>query len=247
MATTTAGGLRFDNLVNLGFSFSPTMAMSAKAFDKFGLDIRSFREPLKRSIQQVVAPSIRKNFIAHGRPDTWAPYADGTVQVKMRDPKNKFGAEDLLRRSGLLWKTMQQYNIWAVTTTQAAILDLPEKIWYGAIHQGGYSSGGGPTMTLGEARAAGRISGKFATPAELAAMGGGGTMTHLAAKAAGLIAGEFATPAELRAMGGGGRAANIPARPFALFQDEDIVRIEEVFYRWIEERAVTAMVVKTWQ
>jgi phage gpG-like protein len=132
------GGIRFDNMVNLGFSFTPSLALSAKQFDKLGVDIRSFREPLKRSIQKVIAPSIGQNFLSNGRPEGWAPYADGTAEMKARDPKNKYGPDDMLRRSGLLWKTMQQYNIWTVTQTQAAILDLPDKIWYGALHQAGF-------------------------------------------------------------------------------------------------------------
>lgn len=152
-------------MVNLGYSFSPTMAMSAKAFDKLGLDIRSFRVPLKRAIQQVIAPSIGQNFVANGRPDAWMPYSDSTVQMKMNDPKNRFGEGDMLRRSGLLWKTMQQYNIWTVTQTQAAILQLPQKVWYGAIHQAGF---GQSAAEVAPAR-----GGMFLSPAELKAMGGG--------------------------------------------------------------------------
>jgi len=138
MPASMKGGIRFDNMVNLGYSFTPSLAMSAKQFNKLDVDIRSFREPLKRSIQRVIAPSIGQNFVSNGRPDGWVPYADDTVTMKMSDPKNKFGPENMLRRSGLLWKTMQQYNIWTVTRTQAAILDLPSKVWYGALHQGGF-------------------------------------------------------------------------------------------------------------
>ena len=134
--------LAFGQLVDLGFSFTPTMAVTASAFDKMGLDIRSFREPLKRSIQRVIAPSIGQNFVSNGRPETWAPYAANTIQTKANDPQNQYGPEDMLRRSGLLWRTMQQYNIWSVSTVEAAILDLPEKIWYGALHQAGYTARG---------------------------------------------------------------------------------------------------------
>jgi len=206
MPPVMRNGLRFDNMVNLGFSFTPSMAMSAKAFEKFGIDIRSFRVPLKRSIQQVIAPSIGKNFTSNGRPDGWVPYAADTAAMKARDPKNKFGSGDLLRRSGLLWKTMQQYNIWTVTTTQAAILDLPEKIWYGALHQAGYG-----------------MSAAAIKPAK----------------------GLFLSPGELKAMGGAAKVS-IPARPFAMFQVQDLDRVQEVFYKWLEERAVRAGVVPSW-
>jgi phage gpG-like protein len=206
MPTSTINGVRVDSMVDLGFSFKPTLAMSARAFDKMGLDIRSLREPLKRSVQRVIAPSIGQNFLANGRPEGWAPYADDTIQMKMNDPKNKYGAEDMLRRSGLLWRTMQQYNIWTVTTTQAAILDLPDKIWYGALHQAGYG------MRASEVR-----------PAR----------------------GLFASPEELRAMGGKG-SVYIPARPFAMIQDQDLDKIQEVFGDWLQERAVAAGVVISW-
>jgi len=140
-------------MINLGYSFTPTIAMSAKAFDTLELDIRSFREPLKRSIQRVLAPSIQKNFIAGGRPEAWTPLSDATLMVKAQDPKTKFPVGDPLLRSGLLYKTMGQFNIWTVTQTQAAILDLPDKIWYGALHQAGYGSataaGAGATSAEG--------------------------------------------------------------------------------------------------
>jgi phage gpG-like protein len=151
-------------MIDLNFSFKPTMAMSAKAFDKLGMDIRSFRVPLKRSIQEVIAPSINKTFLAHGRPETWTPYADDTVRMKMSDPKNKYGSNFILMRSGLLWSTMQQLNIWTITTTQAAILDLPEKIWYGALHQGGFGQSGSAMFA--------QLGGRFATPEEIKASGG---------------------------------------------------------------------------
>lgn len=134
----TANGVRVDSLVDIGYEFKPTLAMSAKAFDTLDLDIRSFREPLKRSIQRVVAPSIQKNFLAGGRPEGWQPLSQATLQIKANDPRTRYPVEDPLLRSGLLYKTMGQYNIWSVTQTQAAILNLPDKIWYGKLHQSGY-------------------------------------------------------------------------------------------------------------
>jgi phage gpG-like protein len=120
------------------FEFKPSLALSARQFNKLGLDIRSFRVPLKRSIQQVIAPSIGENFKSNGRPDSWTPLSEDTQTIKEQDPKLRYGVDDILRRSGLLFKTMQQYNIWTVSQTQAAILSLPEKIWYGNLHQEGF-------------------------------------------------------------------------------------------------------------
>lgn len=129
-------GPRVDQGIDLGFSFKPTLAMSARNFDKLDVDIRSFREPLKRSIQRVIAPSMQRNFLVGGRP-SWIPLADATLIIKAA-AGSKYPVSDPLMRSGLLYRTIGQYNIWTVTTTQAAILDLPPKIWYGALHQAGY-------------------------------------------------------------------------------------------------------------
>jgi len=136
----TPQGLRLDSLVDIGVEFKPTLAMSAKAFLKLELDIRSFRVPLKRSIQQVIAPSIGANFRAGGRPERWVPLSEATMEIKARDRRTRYPVDAPLLRSGLLMRTMQQYNIWTVTPTQAAILDLPEKIWYGKVHQAGYGA-----------------------------------------------------------------------------------------------------------
>lgn len=198
MPASMRGGIRFDNMVNLGYSFTPSLAMSAKQFNKLDVDIRSFREPLKRSIQRVIAPSIGQNFISNGRPEGWAPYASDTADMKARDPKSKFGPEDMLRRSGLLWKTMQQYNIWTVTQTQAAILSLPDKIWYGALHQAGFG-----------------MSAASVTPAKEGSL--------------------FLSPSELKAAGGAAKVS-IPARPFAMFQNQDIDKVQEIFADWLQER-----------
>lgn len=203
MVASMKNGLRFDNMVDLGFDFKPSLAMSARQFDKMGVDIRSFREPLKRSIQRVISPSIGQNFISNGRPEGWVPYADATVDMKMHDPKNKFGPEDMLRRSGLLWKTMQQLNIWTITQTQAAILTLPNKIWYGGIHQSG-----------------------FGMQSSSVTAGAGGV---------GALKGAILSPEQLRSAGAAA-SVNIPARPFAMFQTQDLDRVQEVFADWLEER-----------
>lgn len=126
-------GLRIDD--GLTFAFKPSIGIMAARVDKLGLDIRSFREPLKRSIQQVLAPSFRKNFEAGGRPTSWQKLADHT-----REERSKLGLSPngpILVRSGLLKKTIQQFNIWSIDMTKAAITDLPPKIWYGKEQQAG--------------------------------------------------------------------------------------------------------------
>lgn len=132
-------GLRID--IDLQMRFRPSIGLMAKNVDKFGMDIRSFREPLKRSIQQVLAPSFRKNFEAGGRPDRWAPLADYTIE-------KRGSSEPILVRSGRLKRTIQQLNIWSLDREKAAITDLPANIWYGKLHQAGYRGTGAATFSF---------------------------------------------------------------------------------------------------
>lgn len=134
-------GPRIDD--GLQFAFQPSIGISARRIDTLGLGIKSFREPLKRSIQQVLAPSFRKNFDAEGRPDSWESLSDVTVEMRG-------SAGPILNRTGLLKRTIQQFNIWTVDAQKAALLDLPQKIWYGKVHQAGYGRRGS-----GQSRAAG--------------------------------------------------------------------------------------------
>jgi phage gpG-like protein len=130
-------GLRIDE--GLTFAFTPSLGISAKRIDKLGMDIRSFREPLKRSIQQVLAPSFKMNFIKGGRPTRWEPLSAETVKFRSY---YGYAPGPTLIRTGKLMKVIQQFNIWSVNETQAAITDLPDKIWYGKVQQGGLVKGG---------------------------------------------------------------------------------------------------------
>jgi phage gpG-like protein len=161
-------GVKVGSLVNLGYEFSPSLAFNAKAFDKLDLDIRSFREPLKRSIQHVIAPSIGKNFLKGGRPETWTPLSDATLPVKA-NAGSKFPINDPLLRSGLLMKTMQQLNIWTINTVEASIQSLPSKISYGGIHQ----AGSGTQQTAAQA-SGGTAEGFMRMIGDVLASGGGG-------------------------------------------------------------------------
>lgn len=137
-ATARVKGLRIDDAIaGVGWKFEPSIGLVAARVDKLGLDIRSFREPLKRVIQQVMAPSFKKNFDAEGRPDSWTPLSDATLAIREREG---YGDGPILDRTGALKKTMQQLNIWSVSGTAAAIRDLPQAVWYGKVHQAGYGS-----------------------------------------------------------------------------------------------------------
>ena len=115
----TGGGLAFWN---------PALSVIASDVDKLGADIRSFRVPLKRSIQEVIAPSVGKNFEVGGRP-AWEPLSDYTIE--------RWGPHDPLVLTGKLRKSSQQLNIWTITTTEAYVSGLDSKVTYAKYHQVG--------------------------------------------------------------------------------------------------------------
>lgn len=117
-------------------TFSPSVGIIARNIDKMGMDIRSFREPLKRAVQQVIIPSIQQNFEQEGRP-SWEPHSPATEEIRERlgNPVGK-----ILRSTGALQTAMSRYNLWTVNNNAAILLDIP--LWYGKLHQEGYGQGG---------------------------------------------------------------------------------------------------------
>lgn len=129
--------------VSWSFAFEPSIAITAGRVDKLGLDIRSFREPLTRSVREVMTKSLQRNFDEGGRPP-WEPQSEATIEIM----RNMGVDGQLMIRSGKLRKVAGQINLWTFTRVSATVRELPEKVWYGAIHQTGYegsgsSSGGG--------------------------------------------------------------------------------------------------------
>lgn len=181
-------------------TFSPTLGIVAGRIDKLGLDIRSFREPLMRAIREVMVPSIRANFDAGGRP-AWEPLAADTVKIRGN-------AGPILNRSGTLKQVATQINIWDVTTTSAVIRDLPDKAWYGKVHQGGYE---GSTMKA------------------LISAHGGNIEAAMTAHTQSLL-GSPDLSSQSRT------SPSIPARPFLVFQPEDLEKIDAIFVVWLGER-----------
>lgn len=124
------------------FDFKPSVGIFAGKVDKLGMDIRSFHEPLKRAVKEVMIPSIQQNFNASGRPEAWAPLSDATWRT--RAAQGWVGG-DILLKSGALRTGMSRQNIWSITQQSATIRDIPDKIWYGKVHQAGYGGSGAKT------------------------------------------------------------------------------------------------------
>lgn len=114
---------------SITFHFEPSVAIIARKYDTLGHNLKDFRTPLRRSINEVIIPSIQMNFHKHGRP-RWARLEENTVA-------NKGGNMVPLQRSGRLMNTMKSSKLWTITRNTAYLADLPQSIWYGKVHQAG--------------------------------------------------------------------------------------------------------------
>lgn len=127
------GGLGFGkDLVGASFEFEPSIGLMARRIDKLGLNFRSFREPLTKSITRIINPSIKKNFAEGGRPEGWEPLSAYTISQRGGE------AWPILVRSGKLRRTVASAKIWDIGQEMAVIRKLPAGVWYGNLHQAGY-------------------------------------------------------------------------------------------------------------
>jgi phage gpG-like protein len=111
--------------------FSPDVGMFVYGLEEFADSFKSMREPLKRSIQKVLAPSFQKNFDVGGRP-SWEPLDEDTLARK--------GNSSILVDTGLLRTVAGQLNLWTIDGIEgmAYIDDMP-RAEYGMFHQDGTS------------------------------------------------------------------------------------------------------------
>lgn len=129
------------NVDFLEVDFKPEPVVVAAAFEKFGMDIRSFKEPLDRAVRKVFAPSLAQNFEEGGRPP-WIPLSDITVAEKARKGVSDPGK--ILVRTGALAKKASQYNFWKINgpAGEAYISqDTLGRVFYGVYHQFGMAAG----------------------------------------------------------------------------------------------------------
>jgi len=204
------GGMRFDRDLDVGWQITPSIGIVAKDIDRMGLALASFKEPLEKSIKDVMMPSIRKNFESGGRPEKWPPLAEYTLQVK--GLAGVEGGDKPLIRTGALQRGASSFKIWDIGNTSATVRSLPDNIWYGAIHQQG--------------------SGGFAPFVAKASK-------SLGSKAGGLAVLKQAFKLLDEARGSGGhKAVQIPQRRFIMFQEDDIDDIQDIFYLWMVKQTI---------
>lgn len=200
-------GLRLDSGI-ISFDFQPSIGILARDVDKLGMDISSFREPLQKSIREVMIPSFHKNFEAEGRPG-WVPMSEATKLIRTRLGGGTTGK--LLHKTGALQHAVEQESLWSVTDVFAAVKALPASVSYGNVHQEGYG---------GMSRRIKTKMKKGVSPAAAAKA----AMADLDKKI-------------LSGGANSGAAVNIPARPFILFQPEDEDDVMQVFDDWLAMKA----------
>lgn len=105
----------------------------AADLDRLGFDIRSFKEPLTRSVRQVIIPSIRKNFESGGRPE-WQQLAASTIATRIRQG---YGIWPPLTKTSNLKKKATAVGIWTIDRDSATMGE--PRIKYARYHQSGTS------------------------------------------------------------------------------------------------------------
>jgi len=212
MVKFAVGGIRFDREIEAGWQISPSLGLVATDVEKLALEIENMREPITRSIVQVMIPSIARNFAVEGRPP-WEPLADYTKQVRGN-------AGPILNRTGKLKRGVTKLHIWKIKDNSATIVELPQEIWYGAVHQSGYGSIRG-LISLARKRLGAKASQKSVNTLAMQMLDA--TLLD--------IERDKSRPRVRRG------AADIPQRRFLMFQEEDIDDIQQVFAEWLEDEA----------
>jgi len=222
-------GLRFDRITSIKFEIRPSIGLVAKDIDRLALDITSFREPLERAIKRVIIPSIRKNFDQGGRP-AWEPLAEATII------RRGYSAWPILQVTGKLRRRATEFGIWNVGQTSATVRSLPADAFYGVYHQAG--SGETPTQIVSKHGARSpkgqELFRKYYARAKRE------LKKEIGKVQVGLGVPLSEERIRNRAIGMMADAGNwsLPARPFIMYQDEDIPRIEAIFIEWMTERAI---------
>ncbi len=126
-------GIEMGMSVDMSVRFSPTPVIMAAGFDTLGVNVKSFKEPLTRAVRDVMRSSLQTNFDVGGRPEPWQPLADATIKRK--------GHDEILVDTGALRRTAGTISMWTIDREKAVIDALPQRVWYGAVHQVGTGSG----------------------------------------------------------------------------------------------------------
>src|SRR5689334_2706305 len=101
--------IRFDRQIT-GFEFTPSLGIVAMRFAALADEFQDLREPLKRSINDVMTLSILENFMSGGRLDKWEALAPSTVAKRAKEGAGNM----ILVRSGALADVASSASIWSI-------------------------------------------------------------------------------------------------------------------------------------
>jgi phage gpG-like protein len=133
------------NGLQIETDFIPPLRLVAERIATLGAKVSSFEEPLHKAITEVVIPSILTNFDVGGRPP-WEPLSEATHEISERLGKP---ARSVLIRTGSLRAAMGDVGSWDIGEDTAE-LTIPDKVWYGIVHQGGFEGKAGGSKIKGK-------------------------------------------------------------------------------------------------
>lgn len=125
------------NVLNL---LSRDLRSLGRNFSKRG----GLRQPIEKSVREVLIPSITENFLAGGRPEPWEPLEASTIMQRAGVGRATFLAsmETLTGSAAPLMRTRKLFNAakalarWRIRENTATydFSTFPEKAWYGIVH-----------------------------------------------------------------------------------------------------------------
>lgn len=113
----------------------PEPILLVEKLSAFKYSIRSFREPLDKSVRQVMVKDIKEQFASGGNPK-WPNLRPATVERKKRQGKNR----GILVETGKLKSVATQISMWKVSSDQAYFSGLPSNVQYGYPLDAGFSN-----------------------------------------------------------------------------------------------------------
>lgn len=110
----------------------PKLAATKMATLDISIRAGGFRQPLQRSIREVLIPELEHQFDVGGDP-AWAGLAEVTIEKKQRQGRNN----GILQETMKLRKAVTAYDRWRVRDDEAIFSGLPGYAHYGVYHLSG--------------------------------------------------------------------------------------------------------------
>jgi phage gpG-like protein len=123
-------------MVGLDIDLSPSTRIIGRDLSALAAGFRTYRLPLRQSVDHVMIPAIAHQFEVGGDP-AWEPLAEATQE--RRDREGTLGGEpqDILVETGRLFSAATARARWSFTPDEAWFSNLPSQAEYGIVHQTG--------------------------------------------------------------------------------------------------------------